>query len=75
MSSVREENHLKNQHDFSVFQYTRSITFSAKRAKFYGRLKYSSYNFDTTRIDTIEIVLTYLSLLPIIDISRSNFLV
>ena len=28
----------------------------------------TSYNFDTTLIDTIEIVLTYLSLLPIIDI-------
>ena len=28
----------------------------------------TSYNFDTTPIDTIEIVLTYLSLLPIIEI-------
>ena len=28
----------------------------------------TSYNFDTTPFDTIEIVLTYLSLLPIIDI-------
>ena len=55
MSSLSEENHLKNQHDaFSVFQYNythmihkifhqeRSFSLaSTNRAKFYERLKYS----------------------------------
>ena len=84
MSSLREENHLKNQHDaFSAFQSTHDpenrpaieLNFTEGSNIQSYNTQITSYTFDTAVIDTIKIVLTYLSLLPMIDIIRSNFLI